>query len=430
MAIAPTNPDDPQKPPPSYEDFQRDYWAPDREQVLASMAPKPPDAPSVSAPTPAPSSGGYQPPTGGISGYGSTPPPAPAPAPATSGTSLPGDPNLPGYGDMSTSNPWRDSLTYQQIMQISQSGASPTTGINGGGGMPQVGSAGATTPVPAGFDATKWNDPTKSDPKYDIGHIVASGGTNEQVQALLAQKYPGWSLVGTDKIQDPQGNIFDFRFDQEGANRPMWEGVGGPGFPAAGATGSTSGTIGGQVSGAATGGAPQNSAFSDQVRQILLGQLGGLTGPVTSNDPAIKAEMDAQTAGADRLRREQRAADAERQAMNGLLNGGQSSGAFEQNVASGFEGEQQQLSGVRAQLFTREIQSRRQQVAQLLAQAMQSGDQESQRNLQYQLALMDDALRRLGLAQNQSQFNDTFGLEAGRFQYQKDRDLAQYGAGY
>lgn len=405
MIAAPQDDPELKQQQPSYEDFQRDYWAPDRDQVLANMAPKPPDlerapgagsgvydpsrnvlgpggslkfqptAPSVSAPTnPLPNSG--------VSGYGT---------PQTPGMPLPGSPQPTGAPTGSAAPPWTQTAT------------------------------------PAGFDANKWNDPNKSDPKYDVGHMVASGMSNEQIGQYLSQKYPGYTIVGNDKIRDPNGDIYDFRFDQEGANKPMWEGVSGPGFSGGGAggTGTASGSIG-----AGGAGGPANSAFSDQVRQILLGQLGGLTGPVTANDPAIKAEMDAQGATLERNRVQRRAADAERAAMNGLLNGGQSSGSFEQNIASGFEDKGQQLTGIQAQLFTREIQSRRTQVAQLLNMAMQSGDAESARALQYQLALMDDALRRLGLQQQQSQFDSTFGLDAARFQYGKDKDLAMYGAGY
>lgn len=378
MADATQNPDDPQTQP-SYEDFQRDYWAPDREQVLAGMAPKPPEAPSVSAPAaPAPtSSAPYTPPNGntGISGYG--PGGVPAPAVTSAGSPAP------------TAAPWQQTAT------------------------------------PGGFDQGKWNDPNKSDPKYDIGHMVASGMSNDQIAQYVAQKFPGWSIVGTDTIRDPQGNVFDFRRDQEGANAPFWEQAGGGAGGVGGGTG-TAGAAGGLGTQGANG---FNSGFSDQVRQALMQQLGIASNPVTGNDPGIKAEMDAQTAGADRLRRDQRASDAERQAMNGLLNGGQSSGAFEQNVSSGFENEQQQLSGVRAQLFTREIQSRRTQVAQLLAQAMQSGDAESQRNLQYQLAQLDEAYRRAALAQNQGQFNDNFGWQVSQGMYNRDKDLATFGAG-
>jgi hypothetical protein len=46
-----------------------------------------------------------------------------------------------------------------------------------------------------------------------------------------------------------------------------------------------------------------------------------------------------------------------------------------------------------------------------------------------QLAQMDDQLRRLGLQQNQSQWNDSFGLDAAKFRYGQDRDLAGYGSG-
>ena len=83
---------------------------------------------------------------------------------------------------------------------------------------------------------------------------------------------------------------------------------------------------------------------------------------------------------------------------------------------------------MQAQLFSREIQSRRSQLGSLLNMALQTGDAESARALQLQMAQMDDQLRRLGLAEQGRQHDDNFGLDAGRFQYGKDRDLFTYGA--
>lgn len=371
--------------------------------------------------------------------------PAP-PAPPTAVTSGSGD--FSGQIDQPISNTGNSPYGSQL--------ASTNTGVNGGAiasGAQVQPSVPANQPgqsgpwngagVPAGFDATKWNDPTKNDPKYDVGHMVASGWGNEQIAQWMQshpQEFQGYSVTGTDKITGPDGTVYDFRNgvgnDPNGQGTAQWTAVSGPGGVTGSAgIGSASGQIGSGVGtgvgvSGVNGTAPSNSAFSDQVRQLLLQQLGGDMGTVTANDPQIKAEMDAQDAALARNQRDQRAAAAERDAMNGLLNGGQSSGAFDQELNSEFENKGQQLTGLQAQLFTQEIQRRSQQANQLLQMALSSGDQESARQLQAYLAQLDNAYRYAALGQNQSQFNDQFGLNAAQFQYLKDSQLAQYGAGY
>lgn len=284
-----------------------------------------------------------------------------------------------------------------------------------------------------GIDVNKLNDATHTTPKYVASRILASGGSLQQAASAI-----GATVLDATRMRLPSGEVIDTRRDEEGANALQWlvqgadDGInhgGDTGTAMTGPSGATSimgSTLGGQQGASGVG----STGFNDQVRQLLMQQLGGLSGPLTANDPQIAAEMGAQEATLERQRRQRRAVDAERAAMNGLLNGGQSSGSFEQNIASGFEDKGQALTGIQAQLFTRELQSRRSYVANLMNMALQSGDNEAARNLQYTLAQMDDVIRRMSLQQNQSQWNDSFGLQAGQFQYQKDRDLAQYGAGY
>lgn len=214
---------------------------------------------------------------------------------------------------------------------------------------------------------------------------------------------------------------------QAGTNNWWLSPSSGPSSPAGGGAAASTGAGGGAGAGAGAAGAV--SPFQQQIRDLLMQQLGQLSRPVTADDPSIKGQMDAQSALAERVRQERRAAAAERAAADGLLNGGQGSGAFEADVASGYEDKGQKLSGLQADLFSREIQSRRDKVAQLLALATQSGDAESARALQLQIAQMDDVLRRMGLEQQGRQFDDQFGLSASQALYNRDRDLALFGAG-
>lgn len=321
-----------------------------------------------------------------------------------------------------------------------------TGGYTGGGTNPNILTNMPTSPAPTGtkqapapsgptsyqymegVDTNKLNDPTHTTPKYVASRILASGGSLQQAAQAI-----GATVLDATRMRLPSGEVIDTRRDEEGANALQWlvlggdtgggsQGLTGP----SGATSVMGSTLGGQQGASGV----QGSSFNDQVRQLLMQQLGGSMGPVSGSDPQIKAEMDAQEAMLERQRRQRRSSDAERAAMQGLLNGGQSSGSFDASVASGFEDKGQALAGIQAQLFTRELQSRRTHVATLLNMALQSGDNEQARNLQFVLAQMDDQIRRMTLRQNQDQWNDEFGLRAGRFQYEKDRDLAGYGGGF
>jgi hypothetical protein len=237
-------------------------------------------------------------------------------------------------------------------------------------------------------------------------------------------------------VPGASGDLIDFGdgrgpVDVKTAEGLLWNARQGGGGAAGGGAGA--GAPGGAGAGGALGAAGSAaggvSPFSQAIRDQIMQQLTGLSKPVNENDPSIAPEMQAQERLLERNRQARRASAAERAAADGLLNGGQGSGSFESDVASGYEDKGQQLSGIQAQLFGREIQSRRDKVAQLLSMAMQSGDAESARALQFQMAQMDDQIKRLGLAQNQSQWDDSFGLQGAQFGYQKDRDLAIAGLG-
>ncbi len=72
-------------------------------------------------------------------------------------------------------------------------------------------------PVPAGYDAAKWNDPTYQSAKYVAGRIIAGGGTIEQAAAAV-----GAVAISKDKIRFPDGNVYDAIFDVGGQNLPAW----------------------------------------------------------------------------------------------------------------------------------------------------------------------------------------------------------------
>lgn len=254
-------------------------------------------------------------------------------------------------------------------------------------------------------------------------------GTDVGAQnALLGQH--GLTADQAGRVRLPTGEMLDLRIGaKEGRNQAGWTTVAGEESKYGQGGGGGGGGYGGGPSGPGGGAGGAGGGFQDQIRQLLMTQLQGLSKPIDENDPAIAGELASQSRGIERDRQARRAAMAERAASQGLLSGGASSGAFDADVASGFEDASQRKSDVRSQLFARELGSRRNQLAQMLSLATQSGDAESARALQLQLGQMDNELRKMGLSEQARQFNDQFGLQAGQFQYQKDRDVAQFGAG-
>ncbi len=222
----------------------------------------------------------------------------------------------------------------------------------------------------------------------------------------------GVTAQGSDKIRLPNGEVVDViqNVDPSGRGRAWWgseqdwqaDEAAGKHAPAPGGGGATSGAMG--------AGAP-GSDFQNQIRALLMQQLGTLSRPVDANDPLIAGEMQAQERTLERNRQDRRAAAAERMAFTGLNSGGAGSGAFEAENNAGFEDKGQALSGIQAQLFSRATEQKRAQLNQLLNLAMQSGDAESARALQLQIANMDAELRRMGLSQQASQWNDQYGLQ-------------------
>lgn len=351
-----------QRPP---DNILNDYWAPDREEVLRDPSRWGP-APSSPGTAPPPPSSGYQAP----------------------------------------------------------SGSAPTGTVRNDIGPMNV--SPQTSTAPAGFDQTKWSDPNKQSPKYVSGRILAGGGTIQDVAAKL-----GGYAISDDVIEyyNPELRRWervDIIKDVEGSADPRW-GLIGTGSTREGITSRSSGGsgsvgpsyvgghgIGTGVSGSATSGAPggaTQSGFLGDVRNLLMQQLGQLSQPVGANDPLIQGEMQAQERLLERNRQDRRSAAAERMAFQGLNPGGQGSGAFDAEIAAGFEDKGAALSGLQAQLYSREMLSRRQNLTQMLSMALQSGDNEAARALQLQIAKMDEALRRAGLSESARQFNLGLGAQ-------------------
>lgn len=312
------------------------------------------------------------------------------------------------YQDDPNADPNADAI--RQGLQQRMTQRSPNTGVAG----PGASASGTTPPAP----------PTAAPPPFDRtafrDAINGAPNANDVLQRF------GLTADKAGRVTLPTGEIMDvIRGAGAGGTTGQWMGVGevhngqASMYPPQGAAGP----------GASASGAVAPGSFQEQIRQMLLKTMTAASAPTTADDPQIKAEMDAQRGVMDRQTAQQRAASAERAAFNGTLNGGQSSGAFDTELNGIQEDAGHALTGIQSQLFSRVTQQKQAQLQQALSLAVQTGDAESARAIQMQIAQMDAEIKRQTLAQQQSQFNDNYGLNVNDAQYTRDRDAARAKAG-
>lgn len=104
----------------------------------------------------------------------------------------------------------------------------PTTGNTDGFAQPGFTRAG-TAAVPAGWDATKWNDQTHQTPKYVVGRILSNYPDNpgglQSALGDIQKAYPGTQLIGDDKLMIPGVGIVDVgvSFGSGGGHGWAWQ---------------------------------------------------------------------------------------------------------------------------------------------------------------------------------------------------------------
>lgn len=218
-----------------------------------------------------------------------------------------------------------------------------------------------------------------------------------------------------DTLILPDGRVIDAIEDVGGRNGGGWIDTSQADGVSRGsqAIGQRSGGIGGGSSrsgGSSVGSTVASSSTTqDQaLRQALIDQLTKRSQQslaVDRNDPTLRAQADPYTAQIERQRRNYLADMAESQGPLANLQGearlsqeraGQASGLFE------------------AQLIGREIESRRQEISEALQslQGLLTTGQEM--SLRKELAQLDDATKRLGLNQQNAQFDKNLGFDIGR----------------
>ena len=212
------------------------------------------------------------------------------------------------------------------------------------------------------------------------------------------------------------------------AMRNNWTPAGGNGL--GGANGSGGGPGGGAQGGVGPGGAGgpgggPGGDFNSQVRSMLMQQLGDMGKTPGADDPIIANQVNAYRNEKVRAGDRQRAALAERAAASGLLSGGQSSGAFDTGIQGIQEGIGEDVGQFSAGAVSKELYNRRDKMTQLMNMALASGDAQSARELQMQIAQMDNELRRSTLGENRRQFDQGFGEDRRRFDDQFGRQLGR-----
>ena len=175
-----------------------------------------------------------------------------------------------------------------------------------------------------------------------------------------------------------------------------------------------------------------------QMRQILMGQMGQATAPVDANSPGLKPIIDAQKLALQRGAQRQRSAAVERAGVRGLGD----SGGLDTRINQIEQGRGESEAGMIGQILNNELQGKRQQVMSLLDLAARSGDTDAARTLQGHLATLDQqmtqqrfgadlGLRNRALDVQNSQFGQDLGFRRDAFdrgeesqRYRFDNDLA------
>ena len=319
-----------------------------------------------------------------------------------------------GYGD-----PWQDRQPADQLTDPLAPQSADLTA------MPQPAAPQPTDPYARvafqqawqanpGHSAADLKALIASDPRY-AG--ITQGGANGDIVNL-----PGYTEAETGIYRGPES--LDVIGDVGGGNRWAWSGLGGgQGGQSGGGGGQGSpGALGGP--GGAAGNLGGGAAVDPQMRDYLL-RLMARSEPSNINpltDPNLAPQANAYSAARQRGAERERSALAERAAASGLNQGGAGSGAFEQGISNLTERAGQDIAGQQAGLVGQEVAARRSDLLNGLQIANSVGARDQAAQIQRELANLDNQYRYAALGQNQSQFNDQYGLNRAQFEYGANRD--------
>lgn len=135
-----------------------------------------------------------------------------------------------------------------------------------------------------------------------------------------------------------------------------------------------------------------------QLREILMGQLGQASQPVSVNAPGIREVLAGGRIGLQRGAERERKNAAEMRAYDG--SGGLGGKAFDSDVSGILQRQGESEARMTGDVLGKELQGKRDQLNRLLTLAMSLGDSESARTIQQQLNAIQTQLQ-------QSNFYDT-----------------------
>lgn len=164
--------------------------------------------------------------------------------------------------------------------------------------------------------------------------------------------------------------------------------------------------------------------FNDAIRKIIMDELAKAQSPVDPNSPEIAATMSASSDAG------QRASDAERTALAERLyaqGGGLNTDALTREVQQSGEKQAANQSNLKAQLLTNQYNQKRQQLDSLLSMAVQSGDAESARAVQLQIANLQVAAQRYGIDTSASVARSAQGINLAEFGANLNQEAALAG---
>lgn len=242
----------------------------------------------------------------------------------------------------------------------------------------------------------------------DIAKGVTSGNGGEYINLPGGGSYDvrrGWNAgSGT-------GDFVSFGAAGDPGDRNAAIGAGGGDYSGGGGSGSSSSSSFSSTTN------PQDSALRDMlIKQLTQRAQQGTK--IDANDPNIKQQVDPYAASQDRASRNYLADLAEKSGPLANLQG-------QARVAAEHAGQNTGL--FQAQLIGRELESRRAEIKDALAQMGSMLSDEQKIALQQELAHLDDATKRLGLqysretAQGQLQLGQNeLGLNYGKFDWERD----------
>lgn len=147
------------------------------------------------------------------------------------------------------------------------------------------------------------------------------------------------------------------------------------------------------------------------MREIMMGRLKTAQEPVSADSPGIRELISARRLESQRGSERQRQVLAERMAAQNLGD----SGAMDAGVERIEQNRSEADSGAVAEILGGELQSKRQEVMQLLQMAAQLGDTEAARTLQAQMSAIDAQIQQQQMADVNSRFGADLGFRKSSF---------------